>query len=1221
MHDRSVCLDMLEPPGQPGTTNEDGENIGWTPAYTIHSILVQLQSFLFEANLSTILRDINDPKQYERRKKEWLSAVTWSVEQSRNYSDKTVGHFPPRKPWPPVSDEVAQPPKTREEKLREELVCFYTRQTFEEDTLGYGISFTKNLRTGEISQLKAQLDYISLRAFMNHKVRTASNQESFTHFLPVYLNEKHGQKAMHLAKRALSIICTGSHNAFRPEQALFVLPKLMNTMVVQVMQGSKHHSTKALNAYCNFHRLLLQFIIEYPELQQTIDEQVDLFIHQGKYRLKEHLPNLGDFLAMLSVSNFEWKDIEDAYINESFTRNVFWILNKYPELADFENTEFDEEDRINYSFEVSHVSQKILLFQLFFMQNLAQPQGKSKTELAKEYDAVCAVPSLSLEMKFLDRMTTIQNVSTYQEFFLEIGKDLSSSEISKMLHNATLASEAKGYHGSKSENILSPEEYSRQSRKFDIDQFATLNADGKTYTLVENETAWKEMCEKRFGFTELPAYLQDDSCGNPWRKLYLQHNLQDVVSQLNDNPDFPHFHKTCDVSQEIPRIEILMFDPTAIKSRFFFLTILLSKLTSLKTLIIRKGSEGLSRKGFKALTKGLAYSDSQMENLILEHCNITSHAIQELTNGENRLQSNVKRLNLSSNRLGDDGAKNLANFLKRHDNLPDLEELNLSQCNIGNMGAKSIAESLLTKRRLKKLIMTNNPCSNGLDSILQNLSYSNSIETIFASNSGSVNSSDSKSLGLLLDLSVSVRKLNLWKVDLSKVQASAVMALTSNQRLEELDIASTNFQQWRSLGRALAGNTTLKVLNLDSNHMTLAHIADFVEDFSLAFAEPLNQSILAKNPEKIIHLEKLSLSHNIFTEFRQSDDTLAKTWSEFFKRCRKLRELDLQACNLNDILIKFFAQALLPEEKVPLEVLNLRGNNTSKYMKYLSAALEQNTSIKSLDLSGNSLGVKGSSLVAEVIARNTTLEELNLFGNFSEIEGCISISKALEKNTSLRKLDLGLNRIRERGCRNLVASLKHNSTLQSLSLKHNHLGDGVALALAKQIVEDSNNEISYLAFAGNPLTARIRAEIALLLARAPRTIELDVSNLVQFKVPEVQERTIYMTPLPKQDPKLLALEIKKSLYAAKVGAIKSVHVYEHKTKVSNKSAQYAFVEFAHMDSVQLAMNLVHKGYTIAGQTVRIQRSGVQGENSAKNPQPERKASKAPRSVYSTDIFD
>ena len=46
----------------------------------------------------------------------------------------------------------------------------------------------------------------------------------------MYIDEEHGRKGYHLGKKSLSMICNGNTKEFKPEMALKVFPKLMNTM-------------------------------------------------------------------------------------------------------------------------------------------------------------------------------------------------------------------------------------------------------------------------------------------------------------------------------------------------------------------------------------------------------------------------------------------------------------------------------------------------------------------------------------------------------------------------------------------------------------------------------------------------------------------------------------------------------------------------------------------------------------------------------------------------------------------------------------------------------------------------------------------------------------------------------------------------------------------------------------------------------------------------------
>ncbi len=66
-----------------------------------------------------------------------------------------------------------------------------------------------------------------------------------------------------------------------------MLPALMNTMVVNVMNGSLHASIVALEGYCSFHRLLLLFVQKYPSLQKLIDDRALAFVRYAPQKKKK----------------------------------------------------------------------------------------------------------------------------------------------------------------------------------------------------------------------------------------------------------------------------------------------------------------------------------------------------------------------------------------------------------------------------------------------------------------------------------------------------------------------------------------------------------------------------------------------------------------------------------------------------------------------------------------------------------------------------------------------------------------------------------------------------------------------------------------------------------------------------------------------------------------------------------------------------------------------
>ena len=53
-------------------------------------------------------------------------------------------------------------------------------------------------------------------------------------------------------------------------------------MVVDMMKDNIHASVKALNGFCEFHYLLLQFIEWYPEIIEMADQKIEYFITNFK---------------------------------------------------------------------------------------------------------------------------------------------------------------------------------------------------------------------------------------------------------------------------------------------------------------------------------------------------------------------------------------------------------------------------------------------------------------------------------------------------------------------------------------------------------------------------------------------------------------------------------------------------------------------------------------------------------------------------------------------------------------------------------------------------------------------------------------------------------------------------------------------------------------------------------------------------------------------------
>jgi len=176
--------------------------------------------------------------------------------------------------------------------LSDEFLCFHTRTRLSEASLGIGVSISRLPRTGEIRTVKAANDLLCLRAFGKNKIRKSIGNDSFSHWLPLYFgefdkyvtkkqvfDEKEEQYIMvekevdpkermvHLLKKSLCFLTTGNtRKPFKASMVLEVMPKLIITHIVDMVDEKKHMSIVAIRRLVNYIRLFRLLIELCPEV-------------------------------------------------------------------------------------------------------------------------------------------------------------------------------------------------------------------------------------------------------------------------------------------------------------------------------------------------------------------------------------------------------------------------------------------------------------------------------------------------------------------------------------------------------------------------------------------------------------------------------------------------------------------------------------------------------------------------------------------------------------------------------------------------------------------------------------------------------------------------------------------------------------------------------------------------------------------------------------------
>jgi ubiquitin-protein ligase len=448
----SICLDMLN-------SKDRVLYQGWTSGYTVESILIQLQSFLFE----------KPPKDSEEKIKE-------EVKLANEFKDLAINHKGPLSPYPPFNhkekdlDNFILDMKDMD-LLEQETVCFYTRLRLSknETALGAGITISRLPRTGEIRSVSTTLDLLSIQAYMKCGVRHSLSNEKFTHFLPLYFGlEK--DKTIFLAEHAIGLICKGSTRKFEPSQVMEVMPKMILTLIVDMTNEALHHSYKSIRMIVYAHRLFTLFLEKYPELKKEIDEKIKIFIENSESRHKDVTPSIGDLLVYLTVSEtYKWNDLKESYLNEQLDRQVFWILQEIPELEKTYEKEIEEEKKapkeekktkakpesqeledakIEASFKSTIVGYRITMMMKVINTDIFEKNGKVFSKLNEYLDTRYCQLSTEDENKFKASIEEIFNVRGFLKYYEIVGQKIPDKKaLAESLKQAVKNSAEKKYHG------------------------------------------------------------------------------------------------------------------------------------------------------------------------------------------------------------------------------------------------------------------------------------------------------------------------------------------------------------------------------------------------------------------------------------------------------------------------------------------------------------------------------------------------------------------------------------------------------------------------------------------------------------------------------------------------------------------------------------------------------------------------------------------------------
>ncbi|KAK6528298.1 hypothetical protein TWF281_009542 [Arthrobotrys megalospora] len=307
-----------------------------------------------------------------------------------------------------------------------EMKCFASKVSMEDDILGVPIDWTMNPKTKCVDYIYIvdSSDFLSRSSFHDDRVRKTTWNKEFKSWCPMYLTEEHFQRALPDIKEFMVEMCPEyGTRLFQPRMVLDVLPKMMNTLVVLLMDNGEKISSKAIEGYFLLHRLFRALLVEFPQLQKEIDERIRKVKDSEECRTKSALPNLGHFLPLLSVSDkYTWitPGLSRVIIGEFFDRGVIWTAREHPKIVNVQRyapATIEPNDKyLSLWLDAGQVSRRLLVFHVRLLYMIQQKQGYMD-EISTANDLLYGRPPRPVVEKFQGTVQKIMTLSTWPDFF------------------------------------------------------------------------------------------------------------------------------------------------------------------------------------------------------------------------------------------------------------------------------------------------------------------------------------------------------------------------------------------------------------------------------------------------------------------------------------------------------------------------------------------------------------------------------------------------------------------------------------------------------------------------------------------------------------------------------------------------------------------------------------------------------------------------------------
>ena len=1075
---------------------------GWTSAYTALSVLMQLQSFLFEED------------------KEKKTQILEAVKKANEYVNLEIGHKGPLNPFPTFNQKendltLFKNNKTYKEIIQEELICYHSKVPLDSKTpLGVGVSISRLPRTGQIRAVEATLDLLSLKAFMKEGVRKSIDGTPFTHWLPLYFGTDKA-RTIYLLRKALAMICTGTTKRMDPNHILNVMPKLFLSLVLHIMEHNDDNPLRAIRILIIFYRTFVLLLDEYPELYAKIDEIIEKFKSDEKNRHKDNLSSLGDLLSYLIVSKkYQWKDVIGEYLGEQMDRQVFWILKDIPELESLKDDAELDEDKSTVSFQTGIIGFRITMFYSFFCTSIATIDEKKRIDIIKAIDDNLGHLSMEMESVVQKECKSLKLVKNYYEYFNKLGIHLTKkSDLLISLKKSIVNSKRKKYHGAEELINVVPEKsvlineimknekdiesfYDSEKKVFSSDENAYKNIISKKFMWLDEfiSKVNPSLSLKPYEIAKLSDYrienhglLESDISRDKekfigifsaineetahqeypkemtWRDLFIKLDFEHFLEYFQVCPDFKKYYRLMEIIKPYMKALVVKVNTKKpLKSGFNWITALMSKLTDLDALTLTTMESGVINQEFlKCFYKGannfIELGGKLHKFKIMNPKQSPEYKLNMILKCFPELRCIILRDLSMTQGISQTISKAITDF-------KFIQELDLKKCNINASQAKDLADGLMRAKQIEILKLANNPSmGDSLSYIIYNLAFSPKISYLDISNislSGNKANDNAEALFKLITIGGSLSVLLMDNTNLNNtLKYEFFKALGENKTIWMLSMVGSMFSNFDYMGKALGMNAR--------KHGSLEHIRLSLSLNSYSALQTLVNGMFISDYDHEIWYGDSSVANQMSGEQRVKK--LYNNLKTFligggsYNLNPSESIYTIKNSNLENMpnFIKFMNSKSLEIYHMPFSIINKNGGEV---MSYCLKNRFDFSKLKILNLSRNQLYKDGAKAISNSLSENTNIpiEKLDLSANKIGVSGTKALANALKTNRFIKVLNLFANIVDVDGARSLKEALLVNKTLEELDVGFNRLREKGLLALAEGIVGNPDGKLRSL---------------------------------------------------------------------------------------------------------------------------------------------------------------